>query len=307
MTANESMRDQAIAWAVRTGDPAFDDWDGFTTWLEADPAHSLAYDTVVAAVGEAAQALPSIPAAENDDLPVHGQTRRRWMGGAAALTLALVAAFGAWQFRGGSYTIETAPGEVQLVKLDDGSQIALAGGSRIVLDRSDPRVASLEQGQALFTVIHDVSAPFRVTVGDDTLVDVGTIFDVKRAQGALSVAVSEGAVVLNPKNQNVQVSRGQMLSLDTASGRYQVGEVVTEEVGEWREGRLTYHDAMLADVASDLSRATGLAFEVAPGSATHRVSGSLLIEPIRADPQSLGPLLGLAVRKDGEAWEIEAN
>ncbi|KRA82672.1 FecR family protein [Altererythrobacter sp. Root672] len=307
MTGNEPMRDQAIAWAVRTGDPAFDDWDGFTRWLEADPAHSNAYDKVVAAVGEAVEAVPPTPKAENDDMPAEGPTRRRWIGGAAALTLAVVAAFGAWQFRGGSYTVETAPGEVQLVKLDDGSQIAVAGGSRLVLDRNDPRVASLEQGQALFTVIHDVSAPFRVTVGDDTLVDVGTIFDVKRAKGALSVAVSEGAVVLNPEGQNAHVARGQMLTLDTASGRYRLGEIVTEEVGEWREGRLTYHDAVLADVATDLSRATGLTFEVAPSSAAHRVSGSILVEPIRTDPQTLGPLLGLAVRRDGKVWEIEAN
>lgn len=307
MTADEKMRDQAIAWAIRTGDPEFDDWDGFTSWLEADPAHSVAYDQVVAAVGEAVEVLPPTPKAENDDLPVQGATRRRWISGAAAMTLALVAAFGAWQFRGGNYTVETAPGEVQLVKLEDGSQIALAGGSRIVLDRSDPRVASLEQGQALFTVIHDTSAPFRVTVGNETLVDVGTIFDVKRARNALSVAVSEGAVVLNPQSQNVQVSRGQVLSLDTASGHYRVGEIVTAEVGEWREGRLTYHDASLADVAADLTRATGLTFEVAPDSVTHRVSGSILVDPIRADPQTLGPLLGLSVRRDGEVWEIKAN
>lgn len=307
MTGDELMRDQAVAWAVRTGDPAFDDWEGFTHWLEADPAHSAAYDKVVAAVGEAAEVVPAIPKAENDDLPIEGPTRRRWIGGAAALTLALVAAFGAWQFRGGSYSVETAPGEMQLVKLEDGSQIAVAGGSRIVLDRNDPRVASLEQGQALFTVVHDESAPFRVTVGDNTLVDVGTIFDVKRARDALSVAVSEGAVVLNPESQNVQVSRGQVLSLDTASGRYRVSAIVIEEVGEWREGRLTYHDATLTSVAADLSRATGLPFEVAEDSAAHRVSGSILIEPIRADPQSLGPLLGLAVRHDGKVWEIEAN
>ena len=31
--ANETVREQAIAWAVRTGDPAFDDWEAFTRWV----------------------------------------------------------------------------------------------------------------------------------------------------------------------------------------------------------------------------------------------------------------------------------
>lgn len=307
MTGEVPMRDQAIAWAVRTNDPAFDDWDGFTSWLEADPAHSLAYDEVVATIDDAIEVIPPTPQAVNDDGPLIGTTRRRWIGGAMTLALALVAAFGVWQLRGASYTVETDPGEVQVIALSDGGQIAVAGGSRIVLDRNDPRVASLEQGQALFTIVHDSSAPFRLTVGDDTLVDVGTIFDVKRAEGSLSVAVSEGAVVLNPERQNVHVAHGQLLSLDTASGRYHVGEVVIEEVGEWREGRLTYHDAVLADAATDLSRATGLDFRVAQNSAARRVSGSLLVEPIRDDPQSLGPLLGLVVRRNGDVWEIEAK
>src|SRR5688572_12548557 len=179
MTHDPSLREAAAAWAVRTGDPAFDAWDEFTAWLERDPAHAPAYDAVIAAVDEAAAAVPPVRSAQNDDEPV-GRTRRRWLGGALAMVLVGMTALGVWQLRGDSYTLETAPGEVRLVELEGGGEIALAGGSRIVLDRGNPRSASLEQGQALFTIEHDASAPFTLRVGADTLVDVGTVFDVQR-------------------------------------------------------------------------------------------------------------------------------
>src|SRR5690606_18471173 len=255
MARDRALMDEAAAWAVRTGDPAFDDWDGFTAWLERDPANAQAYDTVMAAVGEAAEALPQVPEAGNDD----GQaatTRRRWIGGALTLALAGLAAFGAWQMRGGSHAVETAPGEMQVIALDGGGGITLAGGSRSVLGRGD-RVASLERGQALFSVEHDSDAPFTVKVGEDTLVDVGTVFDVARTSEGLRVAVSEGAVVLPPGVVDARISPGEVLSLNAAAGRFEIGAVALDQVGEWREGRLTFQDASLEDVAADLSRATG--------------------------------------------------
>lgn len=305
MAHDTTIRDEAIAWAVRTGDSGFDDWDGFTRWLEADPAHAGAYDEIMLSVGDAADALPAIPLAGNDDRPA-AAPRRRWFGGAIAAVLAVTVGIGVWQTRGGTYAVETAPGEMRLVELDGGGQLALAGDTRVVLDRSDPDIATVERGQALFTLRHDSSRPFEVAVGEDRLVDIGTVFEVERVGGGMSVAVSEGAVMYNPGKQNVRVSPGEMLSREPGSQAYRVAPIALNQVGEWREGRLTFQNAALADVAGDLSRATGVAFTVAAG-ADEAVSGSLLIEPVRADPRKLGPLLGVTVRHDGQAWEIGAR
>lgn len=304
MALDDVIREQAIAWAVRTGEPAFEDWETFTAWLEKDPAHARAYDDVMASVSDAAEALPPVPPAQNDDEPGFSAPRRRWLGGAVAAAVAVAAALGIWQARPGTYAIETAPGEIRVVELEGGDRIDLAGASRIVLDRRNPRTASLEQGQALFTLDHDPDAPFTLAVGEDTLVDVGTVFDVKHTPGGMALAVSEGAVAFNPERQNVRVSPGQRLTSATGSDRYRLSAVPAGEVGEWREGRLTFQDARLEDVAVDLSRMTGVEFTVAARSADRRVSGSLVIEPVRRDPRSLGPLLGVSVRHNGEAWEI---
>jgi transmembrane sensor len=303
MTRDQALHDEATAWAVRTGDPAFDDWEAFTAWLERDPAHAHAYDAMVAAVAEAAEALPPVPRAGNDDEPAD-RTRRRWIGGALSVVLVGAAALGVWQARGGSYAVETAPGEVERIALEGGGEITLAGGSRIVLERGDSRSASLEQGQALFTLDHDRAAPFTLKVGGDTLVDVGTVFDVTRTAEGLRVAVSEGAVVLNPGEDDARVSPGQVLSKDTATGSYVIGAVALDQVGEWREGRLTFQDASLEEVAAELTRATGTAFIASPRAGGQRVSGSIALEGVRRDPRTVGALLGVGVAHSGTAWEI---
>jgi transmembrane sensor len=304
MALDEVIREQAAAWAVRTGEPTFEDWETFTAWLEEDSAHARAYDEVMASVLDATEALPPLPPAQNDDEPGFSVPRRRWLGGAIAAAVTVAVALGVWQAHPRTYAIETAPGEVRVVELEGGDRIELAGGSRIVLDRRDPRTASLEQGEALFTLDHDPDAPFTLAVGEDTLIDVGTIFDVKHTSDGMALAVAEGAVVFNPARQNVRVSPGQRLTSATGSDRYRLSAVPAGEVGEWREGRLTFQDARLEDVAVDLSRMTGVDFTVAARAADRHVSGSLVIDPVRRDPRALGPLLGLAVRHNGEAWEI---
>lgn len=307
MAHRTQIEDAATAWAVRTGDPAFDDWEAFTGWLEADPAHALAYDRVAAAAADAAEAdLPPIAApkpAERAPSPA----RRWWLGGAVAASVAALAGIGAWQLQGSRYSIETAPGETRVVALADGGSIALGGGTRIVLDRDDPRVATLDAGQALFTIRHDDAAPFRLAVGGDTIVDVGTVFDVKRSAGATSVAVSEGAVVFNPDGQNVRLDPGGWLSSREGDVAYRLAEVPLDQVGAWREGRLNFRDASLAEVADDLTRGTGVPFEVAPEATARRITGSVMLAPVASDPRALGPLLGVAVRRSGDAWVLESG
>lgn len=313
MPHEDSIRDHAVAWAVRTGDPDFTDWEAFTAWLGEDPAHARAYDEVAADAADAADALAAASPA-NDDVPDeaprfasgHRPARRAWLGGAIAASLALLATVGLWQpWSAGFETYVTAPGETRTIALDNGGSIALAGGSRLRLDRDDPRNARLDEGQALFTIHHDEARPFRLAVGDATLVDVGTVFDVRHEAGALRVAVAEGAVQFNPGRQDVRIDPGQVLASD--GERYTVAAIAPEQVGEWREGRLTFAAAPLAEVAADLSRATGIRFTAAPGATGRAVSGSILVAPLRRDPRALGPLLDVSVRPaEGGGWTIGA-
>lgn len=313
MAQDNPVREQALAWAVRTGDPHFEEWDRFTLWLEEDATHADAYDRVMASLAEAGDALhtghdrhdPAAIRAENEEVaPL--VTRRWWIGGAIAACVALLAAFGVWQMQPGSYSLETRPGETRIVMLSDGGQITMAGGTRIVLYEKEPRRAALEQGQALFTIIHDDTRPFRLTVGEDRLVDVGTVFDVKHTDDMMSVAVAEGAVIFNPRGQNVMLEEGAALTSPTGSDDYRLFSLPIGQIGEWAEGRLTFRDARLAELAADLTRVTGVEFTVAREAADQRVSGSVLLDPVRRDPGVIGPLLGVNVQPEGDGWVIGA-
>ncbi|MBO9498040.1 MAG: FecR domain-containing protein [Novosphingobium sp.] len=297
------LLDEAAAWAARAGDPSFADWDGFTAWLEADAAHARAYDVVAARAQDAADALAAEPHPANDDAPVRGN--RRWLRGALAAALVGIAAVGVLQFRGGTYTIETAPGETRTIALDNGSTIALGGGSTLTLDRRDPRFARLDKGQALFAIRHDAANPFHVDAGEDRLVDIGTVFDVRFDGAMTTVAVAEGAVSFNPGQQNVRIAPGKIVSSAQGSHEYELGDIQPSEVGAWRTGRLSFQQATLGSIADDLTRATGRTFEAAPGAAQRRISGSLLVDPVKADPASVGPLLGVRVERSGDGWTLE--
>ncbi|MCJ2186365.1 FecR family protein [Novosphingobium beihaiensis] len=308
---DETIREQALGWAVRTNDPGFTEWAAFTAWLEAEPAHAEAYDAVCAAVLDGADLLRSAgPAndgspAEETRLTPAAATRRRWLGGALAASAALVLGIGFWQReRPAPFVIVTAPGETRTVKLENGTSIALSGGTRIELDHNDARRARLERGEALFTVRHDPKAPFQVAVGEDRLVDIGTVFDVRHDRHGMSVAVSEGAVQFNPEAEDVRISPGQILARAAGSNRYVLSPIAMDRIGEWREGRLTFEGASLDQVAAELTRTTGIPFSVRGAKNAGTVSGSVLIDPIRKDPGVLGSLLGLNVTPRGQGWVI---
>ena len=58
--------------------------------------------------------------------------------------LVAVVGVSVWSESSQPYAVETAPGEQRAVQLADGSEIVLAGGSRVTLDRADARVAGTE-------------------------------------------------------------------------------------------------------------------------------------------------------------------
>ncbi|WP_077148602.1 hypothetical protein [Sphingopyxis sp. KK2] len=61
MTHRSELTEIAQRWAIRVADPAFDDWDALTAWLEADPTHLAAYEAAVDGELWADRALRSEP------------------------------------------------------------------------------------------------------------------------------------------------------------------------------------------------------------------------------------------------------
>ncbi|USU13840.1 FecR domain-containing protein [Sphingomonadaceae bacterium OTU29THOMA1] len=302
--------DEALGWAIRMAEPDAD-WNAFLAWLEGDAVRSERYDDAVAMLDEAADAvaIPSAPAIaartpiELAFEPSARPSRRRWIGGAVAAALTAAVGLGVWTQQPQPYTIATAAGEQRTVTLGDGSSIVLAGGSSVRLDHRNMRVAVVERGEMLFRVKHDADRPFTAQAGALRLVDIGTVFDVKLAGALTRVAVAEGAVMVDPEGAALRLDSGQTVLAE--GGTLERGETEAADVGSWRDGRLAYDDAPLAEVAADLSRQIGRRVVAESGVAERTFRGTLNVPTIRERPALLGTLLDVTVRQDAEGWTLE--
>lgn len=309
MTTDARIRDEAIDWRIRLAGGGAADWESFVDWLERSPEHARAYDLVARAEADAAAAMaqaPALPEPANDPGPLIAR-RRRLYGFAALAAAALVVLVGAPEYLGSHadfYQVRTGPGEQRTVRLPDSGEVALNGNSVLQLDRSNPRYAALEQGEARFSVRHDTARPFRVVLGDDLVEDVGTVFDVVRDRSGNRVEVAEGKIVYNPSREAVALAAGQTLT-DPANGAIVRGERAPSAIGAWHEGRLSYDGAPIARVAADLARSTGAAVSVSPALADRNFSGTIRLDQ---DQDRLfahvEALMGVKARRNSGGWQL---
>lgn len=315
MTPAERQRhEQALDWVRRIQNPDFSDWEGHALWLESDPANPEAFDTASLLIEDATEGLepahapaPTTPVNDNVTAPPSGGRWWRWSAGlglAGAASIAGLVALPSLLPGGGQpYAIGTAPGEHRTVALGDGTQVALNGDSLIRLDKARPRLAIVERGEAFFTVVHDAAHPFEVQAGGTTFRDVGTAFDVVRTGDSTEMAVREGAVMVDPAGMALRLDGGQSVRIAAAGAI--VRDADPQTIGSWRQGRLLYRDAVLADVATDLARSIGQPVSVDGAIRQRRFSGVIMIDPDRPRMfQRLSAVMGIAILRDGAGWRM---
>ena len=304
------IEEQAIGWHIRLRAAGPAEWEAFTAWLEADPAHLAAYEEAALADAELDELRPPAPTEprfEPNPAPRRWMSRRTVLGGAIAAAIVGMVGYGALAPDGSPYAVETAAGQRRSIALADGSRIDLNGATRIVLDRENVRFARLEQGEALFTIVHDEARPFEVEAGDARLQDLGTVFNVVRDGGLLEVGVAEGAVRFNPDAEALDLRPGMALSREPG-GAPRISRREPEAVTGWRRGRLTYASANVRRVASDLSRNLGVPVQAGRDVAARPFTGVIMLD---RDPQRsvdrAAALMGVGVRRSGAGWILQTG
>ena len=308
---HRDVLDEAIAWQLRLQTADGEDWDAFVTWLEGDPARSDAYDRVEAAhAAIGADTVPPapelLPVAANDGAP-RGRRVWPWATAFAAFAAILLVAFVTLPMLGGPdrYEIATRPGEQRNVVIADGSSAMLNGGTRLILDRNDPRYAELASGEATFTVRHDDAHPFTVVSGDQQVQDVGTVFNLINDHGDFSVEVIDGAVLYNPGREAVSLRAGQTLTRPVGS-RVAVAWADPQAMAGWRRGQLSYVGLSMRRVASDVSRTLGVPVVVSRSASSLQFTGSIRIQrDAAATVRDLAASVGLRARRTDTGWTIE--
>jgi transmembrane sensor len=313
----------AVAWhsRLRQEAEAESTWTEFAVWLESHRENRAAFDLVedlYFALEEAEPHLtPAIEAARNPNVVRFDllRTARRFplCSGAVGLALAALLAV-AVLVRPGDVAIHadhyaTAIGEKRSVTLADGSVIELNTASSITVafDRSERKV-SLDRGEAVFRVGRDMSRPFLVTVGDRDVRDIGTVFNILSDAGRIVVTVADGEVAVTPHDTSGAVAPSKPVNLVAGdqlliqAGKPDlVHRVDPSTATAWREGYLTYKEAPLSLVVSDLNRYFPNRIVLRDDdTGLRRFSGALKIDSEDAVVSRLTELLPLLVDRSGD-------
>ena len=310
--------DRAIDWHLRQADMGDADWRAFVAWLEADPAHAEAFDAITLDMALLAEhpdlyPAPAAPVARQPDLPQRSMLPSRrawaWVGGglvvaaAASLTLMLVPT----SLTGGSgpYAVETKPGQRRDIALTDGTRIELNGATRLLLDHSNPRVATLEAGEATFHVRHDPRDPFTVHSGRMTVQDLGTVFNVARDGARLDVQVAEGSVLFQPKHDAVTLHAGGAITAREDLGQIAVTKIDVAKVGVWRDRTVSFSGEPFGRVSTAIRRIDGATLFVHPSLSQRPFTGMVRLSgKAGQDVPHLAALVGAEWHHDGERWVI---
>lgn len=265
---DEDLVETATAWfvRVRAGDMTEGERRAFSNWLLAEPSHAIAYAEAEALwdeIGDLAdprQDAPIPPVART----IQARGRPPFvMQGVIAACLALAVATGFWT--SGAYDelradYVTHVGETRTVTLSDGSVIDMNTDTAFAVDfAEDRRRIDLYRGEAFFKVAKDAARPFDVIARDGVARAVGTAFDVRRKESAVTVAVQEGRVRVARLSDDGAMSDGVLLAPgEAATYGGQDAVRVAADPGDaataWRQGKLVFADWPLRDVVAELDR-----------------------------------------------------
>lgn len=161
----------------------------------------------------------------------------------------------------------TSVGEQRTIALPDGSIIAMNIQSRVrVAYSSEARTVYLLAGQAMFSVAHDASRPFRVHVDDTVVQAIGTKFDIRRMGDSTTIAVIEGRVqVIAPNGhaphesfvaiaERMRLAAGEAVQVLENGALTQPAPIDLSEVNAWQQRRLVFRDDSLRDILDEFQR-----------------------------------------------------
>lgn len=221
----------------------------------------------------------------------------------------------------------TAPvGERVTVFLPDGTRADLHPGTRIDVVLPSPVAAMRRRlgftadasrrvrlsGEAVFTVRHDASRPFRVTAGGMVAEDLGTVFSVRAypEDPRVRIVVAEGEVgvrsITAPAGaESVRLIRGQIAEVSRS------GEIALRSGQEaeawfgWTRDRLVFRRERARDVAVALSRWFGRPVFVADAAlADRRVTLDQPITSVEAAASAMAAALGASLTERGDTIRI---
>jgi len=158
------------------------------------------------------------------------------------------------------YVIDNRGRESYTVKLADGSNVILRGGSQLEVPATFSRTQRnvTLHGEGFFAIITDRAHPFTVlTPGGVRATVTGTRFDLAAYRDtATRVTLLEGKVAVSWKDQRIDLHPGEQAIVDSASGisRKKLPTAALREESDWSSDIFEYHNMDIKDVIQELAR-----------------------------------------------------
>ncbi|AVJ30410.1 FecR domain-containing protein [Achromobacter spanius] len=308
------VAEQASRWYVLflSGAQTEDDERAWRDWRAADPDHERAWSHLARADAR----MRDLPAkAAYDALSAAGHQRgRRTVLRAAALFAACigpalwVADRNRWLHISPDHA--TGVGERRDVVLEDGTRVTLDTDTRIdVRFSSRERILRLRQGQVLVATGHrdgDASTrPFRVDTAHGSIRALGTRFAVRLQDDAAHVALFEGAVEIQPAQQQ---GAGLVLTAGQTARCMRLRAEPAGPVGAgdtaWLRGELAADNMPLAQFLGELSRYRPGVISCDEQIGRLRVSGLFPLADTDRVLDAVGRLLNLKISRFTPYWVV---
>ncbi|MDN3638894.1 FecR family protein [Simiduia curdlanivorans] len=318
---------EASGWIARLRSDAATHADkaAFSSWLNRDANHELAFDNALSD-WQTASALKYSRQAQALLLPSQQSSHSfstwffNWQ--SAALASIVLAAFV------GLGLLKTAPsadvdtlyyatevGEQKSINLPDGSTINLNTNSQIHVQYSDSeRRLILDGGEAFFKVASNRARPFVVDVGEGTVTAVGTAFGVNRDASNIKVTVIEGIVSVKEretqpqiKPESLLVKADEGLSIDL-QGLSSVQATNAHQALAWRNKLLVLENQPLTAALSELNRYLKQPVDSSdPSLAKLRVSGTFSLQTPESTLTALITTFDLQQDTSGDSARLYAR
>lgn len=307
----DDAEDEAAALWVSRHLGGMIDATAFNAWLAGAPRRRQRFDALWATCMDPMvdSALAAVEAREAP-APVARPRIAARAGMAAAAAACLLVAILLWPtLRFAIAPTEhfaTRTGEMRTVALADGSQVTLAGGSRLAVKLApDRRQVTLEAGEAFFAVAHDAERPFAVRAADGRATVLGTRFDVALAGNRVELTVEQGLVRFEPEDERtdaVLVGAGYRSILH--GGRAErPAAIAGQPVAAWREGWIDVDDMTLSRLAIELQRWTSKRIVIRDAAlGEKRVAGRFRLTAPQRLLETLGGMHQFKVETSGDAY-----
>ena len=353
-TNSEAIRDliaeAAAEWYVlhREGALSPAQSQEFLRWLRASPQHVREY-LAISAIGAdlgaalhrvqtptdalvadalAQDAVVTLPNRRRDTMSA--AARRRPQQGtlrpaaiaAAAVVLIGSAAVMLWSLPRDD-SISTRRGEQRTQELADGTIVRLNSDTELAVDFGPAaRRVDVRRGQAMFEVAKDRARPFSVHVGNATIEDIGTVFDVSTTAADTMVTVIEGRVAIWNRDAREHAAGATSAgaqpladlgvgeqALIAASGK--VDRVAGANLGKataWTRQEIMFDHDSIASVAAEFNRYNRLQVRIDDASiARIPISGVLRAYDVHAFADFLNGLPNVHATIDAHEVRVQRH